>query len=269
MARSKRTTGILWGVAAVALLLLGAQLQHGDLLQDQNGDTVVRVLAFGDSLTAGLGDGIPPGENIPDGSSLQIGRGYPDRLQDYLHLPVQNAGDPGETFTTSGIFRLVPTVLSSNADVVLLFEGANDGWSSVSSVVFKRTVQKAVNVIRALGKTAVLATLPPPCCNHAPFIPYSWGYTQVIRETAAANEVALVDLAKTWATSCQSALACEFYNVPEGLHPNTLGYDAIAQTFAAELLGIDIFAPSGAADLEAALGLPAGSVVVKPEVVSQ
>ena len=55
------------------------------------------------------------------------------------------------------------------------------------------------------------------------------------------------------------------YNLPDGIHPNTRGYDAIAQTVLATLYGIDIFAAQGAADLEAALGLAAGTVIVRPD----
>jgi hypothetical protein len=40
----------------------------------------------------------------------------------------------------------------------------------------------------------------------------------------------------------------------------------ISQVVASALLGIDIFSISGAADLEAALGLNPGDVVVQPDV---
>ena len=258
-------------IAIVLLLgaLLGATPKQESLLQDLNGDGEVRLLAFGDSITAGVGDGIPPGEYVPSASGSESGGGYPARLQDYLNVPVQNAGNPGEDLAERGVFRLVSTVLSSNADVVILYEGVNDSWSRTTQAEFKIALQKAINVLRALDKTTVVATLLPPCCDYSSLAYYASGYTAVIRDLARINQVPLAELDKTWLTSCSNPLACEFYNLPEGLHPNTLGYDAVAQTFAAKLLGINVYSASGAADLESATGLPAGSVIVKPEVVNE
>ena len=62
---------------------------------------------------------------------------------------------------------------------------------------------------------------------------------------------------------------CEFFNIPEGLHPNALGYTAIAQAIAARLLEIDIFNEGGARELESRLGLAEGTIIVKPDLVEE
>ena len=107
-------------------------------------------------------------------------------------------------------------------------------------------------------------TLPEPCCEHGSLSPFTTSYSISILEIAAANSLRTVDLEQVWKTTCQNPGECELYNLPEGLHPNSLGYDVIAQSVSATLLGIDILAADGAAQLEAALGLEPGTVLVKP-----
>src|SRR5262245_28310322 len=75
-----------------------------------------RIVAFGDSLTAGLGVGAA--ESYP--AQLQ------QRLEDLgYHYRVVNAGVSGET--TAGGVRRVPWVLKSQPAIVILELGANDG----------------------------------------------------------------------------------------------------------------------------------------------
>jgi hypothetical protein len=85
-----------------------------------------------------------------------------------------------------------------------------------------------------------------------------------VRQRAQLNGLQVTDLELTWDTTCKDPLRCELFNLPEGLHPNTTGYDVMAQAVTATLMGIDLFAPEGAAQLEAALGLQPGAVLVKP-----
>jgi len=222
-------------------------------LLDQDGDGAISVMAFGDSITFGIGDE----EEI----------GYPARLQRLVNLTVLNRGDPGEQFIEEGINRLVDEVRSSSADYVLLLEGSNDAFSQKSSEEYEAALQKAINVIPLLGKVPLPMTIIRPCCEHAHLVPFTESYSDTVKFVAALNEINYVDLNHAWYNSCGNGSDCSFYNLPEGLHPNAQGYLAIAQTIAAKLLNIDIFLPEGPAALEAALALPAGSVLVKPDVV--
>ena len=74
-----------------------------------------RIVAFGDSLTAGLG--------------VQADESYPAQLQRRLdglgyHYVVINAGVSGDT--TAGGLRRVPWILNSKPELVILELGAND-----------------------------------------------------------------------------------------------------------------------------------------------
>ena len=245
-----------------------SQTANAQVLSDKNGSGTIMVVAIGDSLTAGLGDGIAVGADIPVLQGTEFGEGYPGRLTRLLGVPVENEGIPGEEFSTGGIVRFPTEVISSNADAVILFEGLNDSFSKESPAELGRMVQRAANVSRALNRNLVLVTLPPPCCNHAGRENFIDSYTQQIREVGAVNNLPVADVAKAWDTTCQNREECELFNLPEGLHPNKLGYDVIAQTIAASILDIDIFAADGAAKLAAATGISVTDVKVKPVVVS-
>ena len=237
-------------------LALHAADQPENLLVDVNGDGAVTILAFGDSITAGVGD-------------EEEQSGYPGRLQTMLKVGVHDGGVPGEELCGAGVERFVSSFNRANPDLVIMLEGANDARQPVDDDVYQRTVQRIINVVQASGRTMVLATLPEPCANHFFLEPYTPRYSSVIRALGALNGVQVIDFEHAFGTTCIDRNACQLYNLPEGLHPDALGYTAMAQTAAATLLGVNLFAEGGAAELEDKLGLPAGSVIVKPDPVKE
>jgi len=180
-------------------------------------------------------------------------------------VPVINSGVPGERLLDDGVDRLPGTVAGSGADIVILLEGANDAPQVVSSESIRRGYQRAVNVIRALGREPVLGTPLPTCCDRAAIDPIIASYGEVARFVAAQNDITLLDFRRAWNNTCGGVAECPLFNIPEGLHPNDDGYAVMAQTAAATLLNIDIFAAGGPEVLESALGLLPGTVLVKPD----
>ena len=227
--------------------------EQESLLSDQNGDGVVQLVSFGDSITFGVGD-------------TNLTGGYVSRVGTLLGVGANNEGVPGEEIVATGVYRFPSVIASSNADIITIMEGTNDAVKRAESSQVRNAYQKVINVARASGKTVVLATLPPPCCDRAAEAPFTNSYSNAAEDLAAINGIRIVDFNKAWLTTCTNPAECELYNLPEGLHPNGTGYDVMAQTLAASILGIDIFSEGGASDLESALGLPKGSVIVKPEV---
>lgn len=232
-------------------------------LADQNGDGSITIVAFGDSITAGVGDGGRSGDEIAAATSSS---GFPHRLETLLSLPVNNAGLPGEEIATSGIERVLGVLSSRNPDYLVITEGTNDAVKQLGSEAYRDALQRIINVARAQGVQVVLQTLPPPCCEHSSLTIFTESYSNLIAELGAVNSLSVSDLQRAWITTCSSLLSCNLYNLPEGLHPNATGYDVIAQTLAATMVGVDIFSSSGAKDLESALGLADGSVIVQPGV---
>lgn len=236
-------------------LLFAANLfAQTNLLEDVNGDQQIVVEGFGDSITFGVGDGIPAGVFEEDADTS--GPGYLGRISLLASIPTINRGVPGEVFTTDGIERFISEIFASNADTIFFLEGSNDAIFLTSDIEYRNTLQKLINITRLAGKQLVLLTIPTPCCYHADLAPFTNAYSIKVRELGIQNDLTIVDLEAYWENS--------YLNMPEGLHPNIRGYDAFAYLTLATLFGIDLNTESGAADLEAILGLEPGTVFITP-----
>ena len=253
----------LWCALVFPLLAITSAIAEDEnILIDQNGDGAISIVAFGDSITYGVGDSADIENDEPDFG------GYPARLASLVGVSVANFGDPGEELTDGGSRRFSSVIQSSNADIAVILEGSNDAFNTVEPGTYRRALQRSINVARATGKKVVLVTLPDPCCEHGQLIPFTTNYSGIVVELAEINAVPYADARLAWKTTCVSP-ACELYRLPEGLHPNPTGYDVLAQTVAAALVGVDVFEEGGAQNLEGALGLAEGTVLVKPVVVAE
>ena len=108
-----------------AVIYLGAFLVAGYSAQtlaadfkltDRNGDGAVEILAFGDSITYGVGDGSAPGDYVEQIYDAGAPRGYPLRLSSLIGVAVDNAGLPGEELIRTGIDRFPGLVIGASAD---------------------------------------------------------------------------------------------------------------------------------------------------------
>ena len=115
-------------------------------------DTRPRIVAFGDSLTAGLG--VPAEESYP----AQLQRSL-DALGYFYR--VVNAGVSGDT--TAGGLRRVPWILTNKPDVVILELGANDGLRGLSVDQTRHNLREIIQRLQEAGVGVVLAgmKLPP------------------------------------------------------------------------------------------------------------
>lgn len=239
-----------------------------NLLVDTNEDEIISVVGFGDSISYGRGDGYEVGEFVDSPAIPGASEGYLKRVRELAGLATQNASDPGEFFTTDGILRFPSVVVNSSSDIVAILEGTNDTGIGVSSGDYRQELQKAINITKVTGKTPVLFTLLPPCCSRSGREPFTRDYSQMVRYVAGINNIKIADIERAWDSTCSSIASCHLYNIPDGLHPNTAGYDVIGQTFLATLYGIDIFSLEGASKLEEVLGLEEGAVSVIPDEVA-
>jgi lysophospholipase L1-like esterase len=241
--------------------------QAQPLLEDQNGDELITVDGFGDSICYGTGDGTQPGDFVENAPLTDGTRGWLQRVRTLTGIRTNNLGVPGDRFTDEGIERF-PGALTGNSDIVAILDGTNDARFGTSPDDYRNNLQRAINVARARGKQAVLFTLLPPCCSRAGGDAFTRGYSSIVRELAIINSVALADIERAWDSTCPDLESCSLYNRPDGLHPNTRGYDAVAQVFLATLAEIDIFSDEGQMNLADAIGIPIESIVVVPDAVT-
>lgn len=190
--------------------------------------------AFGDSITAGVGD--DEGRERP---------GYPPRLEELVPgLVVDNRGVGAER-TPEGLAR-IDGVLAEPGDCLLLMEGTNDISRSISPETTLFNLDRMASRAAEAGRTPYHATLIPRLLN-ARFDPNNvenQDLAQAIRRLAAQTGRGLVDPFEVFST--RSRLFLDYYYAgeedPVG-HPNGPGYDLLARVFADVLSGMDTVPP--------------------------
>lgn len=172
----------------------------------------VKVIFFGDSLTAGYG--------------LSRDEAFPARIREYAArdgfvIDVVNAGASGDT--TAGGLRRLDWVTREKPDVFVLALGANDGLRGLDMESMKSNLSGIVRRIRGRFPTVPILLLPmelPPTFGQAYVQRFRGVYSEVARETAIVLGPFLLE---------QVAGRPEL-NLPDGLHPNARGHELVAQT---------------------------------------
>jgi acyl-CoA thioesterase-1 len=198
--------------------------------------TATTYVAFGDSITQGVGDNPNRAE-----------KGWAPRLESLLQArgvtaEVRNEGLAGET-TQEGVSR-IDRVLETGDDVLLLMEGTNDINARLSNETIAFNLDRIAEKAEARGLSVVHATIVPRLGSAA--------YDRTNRVTAAFNGM-VRELA--WAEERKLADPFEvlFHLTPnfaqyyvggeDKLHPNAAGYDLLARVFADVLTNVDNVPP--------------------------
>jgi acyl-CoA thioesterase-1 len=165
-----------------------------------------RIVAFGDSLTAGV-----------------AGKSYPEYLEEILtergyHYQVENQGVSGDT-TTDGLARIENVIAAKPALVILEF-GGNDGLRGVPVESTRKNLEEMISRIQAAKIPLVLLgiTLPP---NYGP--DYVKPFTAMFPQ-----------LAKKYNIPSLPFLLAHVYQdpklmQPDGIHPNGDGNRIVAE----------------------------------------
>lgn len=166
-----------------------------------------RIVAFGNSLTAGLGVG--PSES------------YPAQLQQRLdnlgyHYRVVNAGVSGET--TAGGVRRVAWVLKSRPVIVILELGANDGLRGLNPDQTRANLEHIIQQLQQARVTVVLAgmKLPP---NYG--VEYTRAFESIYPALARRYHLELIPF------FLDGVAGSTKLNQADGIHPTAEGYRVI------------------------------------------
>jgi len=108
-------------------------------------DTV--VMAFGDSLTAGVG--------------ASHEQNYPSILSGLLGIDIINEGISGET-TSQGLARLPDALENDEPDLVLLCMGGNDMLADMDHENIRNNLETMIRDIKATGADVILIGVPKP-----------------------------------------------------------------------------------------------------------
>ncbi|MGQ0735363.1 MAG: SGNH/GDSL hydrolase family protein [Acidobacteriota bacterium] len=185
-----------------------------------------RILAFGDSLTAGT--------TSPSVTNWLLGAGlpqsYPSKLLDALRarytaqtLVVENEGKPGEA-AEDAVKRLPGLLQTIRPDLVIILHGVND-----VSVLGQRAVSPTANFINTMAKdarfagaTVMIGTMLPQRAGglRAGDPAVLANYNQALRDVARGEGAVLVDFATLFGDI--SLIGAD------GLHPTEIGYARMA-----------------------------------------
>jgi len=184
-------------------------LDHGSpsmgIAQPQNH---ARIIAFGNSLTSGLG--VAPHEAYPAQLQKRLDRaGYIVR--------VMNAGVSGET--TAGGLRRVDWVLKSRPSLVILELGGNDGLRGLALSHMRANLEAIIRRLQDEGVVVVLAGMKIPP-NYG--VEYTRGFETIYQDLAKQYNLPFMPFFLE-GVALQDGLM-----QADGIHPTAGGYTVIA-----------------------------------------
>jgi acyl-CoA thioesterase-1 len=174
-----------------------------------------RIVALGDSLTAGLG--------------LEVGEAYPSRLQEKLdraglNYEVVNAGVSGDT--SAGGLRRVDWALEGDVHVLIVALGGNDALRGLPVEQLRQNLAEIIERAQARNIKVILAGMEaPPNFGAA----YTAGFHQVYADLAKQYNVALVPFL------LDGVAGLPQMNQSDGIHPTAGGAQKVADNVWAAL----------------------------------
>lgn len=168
-----------------------------------------RIVAFGDSLTAGLG--VPPDDAYPG----QLARWLREQG---LAYEVINAGVSGET--SAGGLRRVDWILKTQPRLVILELGANDGLRGQPLIETYENLKGIIERLQAKGVLVVLAGMRLPL-NYGD--DYTEEFSELYERLAKEYEVPFIPF------FLEGVATHRHLNQGDGLHPNAKGYSIVVE----------------------------------------
>jgi acyl-CoA thioesterase I len=169
-----------------------------------------RIVAFGDSLTAGLG--------------LLEQQAYPAILQRKIdeagyRFEVVNAGVSGDT-SASGLRRL-DWALEGDVKVLIVAFGGNDGLRGLPVAQMKENLATIIQKARERGAVVILAGMEaPPNFGQE----YAAAFRQAFRDVALKEKVLFIPFL------LNNVAGKSELNQGDGIHPNQQGAQIVADT---------------------------------------
>jgi len=166
------------------------------------------IVAFGDSLTAGLG--VTPEESYPARLQARL------RAEGYAYRVV-NAGASGDT--TAGGLRRVDWALKNKPDIVIVALGANDALRAQNLTSVRQNLDAIVARFQKAGARVLLAGMEVPPNYGAQ---YAADFRKVYAEVARKRGVAFMPFLLDGVAGKPSL------NQADGIHPTAEGYGIVA-----------------------------------------
>lgn len=168
----------------------------------------LRIVAFGDSLTAGLG--------------LPTEQAYPARLQERIERAgyqarIVNAGVSGET--TAGGLRRIDWSLDGDVAILILALGGNDALRGLPVEQMRDNLARMIAIAQGSGARVLLAGMEAPP-NFG--VDYADRFRAAFRELATEYDVVFLPFL------LEGVAGVVELNQPDGIHPNADGAERVA-----------------------------------------
>jgi len=167
------------------------------------------IVAFGDSLTAGLG--VTPEDSYPARLQARL------RSEGYAYRVV-NAGASGDT--TAGGLRRIDWALKNKPDIVIVALGANDAMRGQDLASVRANLDAIVARFQKAGVRVLVAGMEvPPNYGARYAADFRRLYAEVARKRGAAFMPFLLD----------GVAGTPRLNLPDGIHPTAEGYRVVVE----------------------------------------
>jgi lysophospholipase L1-like esterase len=186
-------------IIPVGLLGLFVSGGMGALAQTSQPVSNPLIMAFGDSLVAGVG--ATTGNDFVSIVSRRLGR------------TIVNMGRSGDT-TATALARVDTDIISAHPHVVIILLGGNDVLRGISQQQTMSNMRAIIQRIQSSGARVVLVGL---YSNQTLGIDYETGFRNLATETGAA-----------YVPNALSGVIDNAQNMSDTLHPNDRGYQIIA-----------------------------------------
>lgn len=177
-----------------------------------NGESAIRVLFLGDSITAGLGVGQE--EAFPNLIKQKA-------LKEGMNAVFIDAGVSGDT-STGGLNR-IDWLLKSRIDVLILELGGNDGLRGVDLALTKENLSNIISKTKEAwpGVHVIVAGMQvPPNLGHE----YTDQFKSIFPSIAAETGATLIPFI------LEGVGGVRELNQPDGIHPTAKGHLIVAET---------------------------------------
>lgn len=177
---------------------------------DAGNKSLAKIVAFGDSLTAGFG--------------LQPSQSYPTLLQkrltaDGYDYEVVNAGISGDT--SAGGVRRIDWSLEDNVKIVIVELGANDILRLQPIEDMKKNLSTIIEKAKAKGAVVLLAGMEAPTNSGAA---YQKAAHEAFADLAKEHQIVLIPF------FLEGVAGIESLNQKDGIHPNVEGTKMVVET---------------------------------------
>ena len=184
--------------------------------RETTNDKMVKIIAFGDSLTAGYG--------------LQINESYPAELERKLKdrelsVEVINSGVSGET--SKGNLERAEFIRDQNPDIILLGIGGNDALRFLPVEDTKNNIEDTILTLKDTANPPVIVLLQMQAPINAG-LDYKQNFDSIYTDLAKKHELILLPFITLEIFSNKE------YKLSDGIHFNQAGYSKIVELYLLE-----------------------------------